>query len=113
MTVGEAMKAAREKAGLTQAALAAITGVSPTSISQYENDKYIPRVDIAEILADSLGISIDEYVGHGEGGRFEPDVTEAIKAQQHLKNVAVKNFARKLTRLIDAAVREEMVGGTI
>ena len=102
------MRAAREKAGLTQAALAAITGISPTSLSQYENDKYIPRIDIAEMLADSLSISIDEYVGHGEGERFKPDVTEAIKAQQYLKNAAVKEFARKLSKIISDAVREEM-----
>ena len=108
MTVGEAMRAAREEAGLTQGALAAITGISPTSLNQYENDKYLPRIDTAEMLADTLGISIDEYVGHGEGERFKPDVTEVIKAQQYLKNAAVKDFARKLSRLIADAVREEM-----
>lgn len=67
MTVGEAMKQAREKAGLTQNALATITGISPTSLNQYERDVYLPRIDAVEMLADTLGISIDEYVGHGTG----------------------------------------------
>lgn len=111
MTVGEAMKRAREEAGLSQAALAAITGISPTSLSQYENDAYLPRIDAVEMLADTLGLSIDEYVGHGTVGRFTPDATAVKKAQQHIKNAAVKNFARKLSKLIDDAVREETAGG--
>ncbi len=108
MTVGEAMRAAREKAGLTQNALATITGISPTSLNQYEHDAYLPRIDAAEMLADTLGISIDEYVGHGTGERFTPDITAVKKAQKIIRNAAVKDFARKLSSLIDAAVKEEM-----
>lgn len=64
MTVSEAMKRAREKAGLSQYQLAKISGVVAQSISKYELGKALPRVDTVEFLADALGISIDEYIGH-------------------------------------------------
>lgn len=108
MTVGEAMRAAREAAGLTQAALAAITGISPTSLNQYEKDKYLPRVDTAEMLADTLGISIDEYVGHGAGENYKPDVEALARAQQLKTAMRVKGIADKLTRLIADFIKEEM-----
>lgn len=64
MTIGEAMRAAREKAGLSINKLSKISGVHAQNIGQYESDKVKPRIDTAEFLADALGISIDEYIGH-------------------------------------------------
>ena len=107
MTVGEAMKQAREKAGLTQNALATITGISPTSLNQYERDKYLPRVDVAEMLADTLGISIDEYVGHGAGENYKPDIEALNRMQQLTKMKVVKEFEDRLLNLV-----KEMLGDT-
>jgi transcriptional regulator with XRE-family HTH domain len=108
MTVGKAMRRAREKAGLTQNELSAITGVRAASISQYENDVYLPRVDMAEILADSLGISIDEYIGHNVSEDFEPDV-EAFKRMQQITRVrAFKEISGKLTSFVNDILKKEM-----
>ncbi len=64
MTIGEAMKNARQRAGLTQNKLAKISGIPVSCINGYEGDRFIPTVLKVEILADALGISIDEYIGH-------------------------------------------------
>ena len=64
MTAGEAMKKAREKANYSKKELSNISGINAYNIGQYELDHVLPRIDVAEILADSLGISIDEYIGH-------------------------------------------------
>lgn len=64
MTMGEAMRAARKKAGMTQCKLSKISGVTRNNISEYENDHKSPNICTVEALADSLGISIDEYIGH-------------------------------------------------
>ena len=64
MTMGESMRAAREKAGLTRIKLSEISGVSIQSIYNYEENKTSPNILCVEALADSLGISIDEYIGH-------------------------------------------------
>lgn len=111
MTVGEAMRAAREKAGLTQYELAAITGISPTSLNQYERDKHTPRIDAAEMLADTLGISIDEYVGHVESKGDNPNAEIFTKIKQLTKMTTAKEIAERLKISIIDTVTKEMAGG--
>ena len=43
--------------------VAELSGINYQSINKYEIDKTIPGIDKVEILADVLGISIDEYIG--------------------------------------------------
>ena len=64
MTRGESMRAARIKAGFTQGALADEAGIMRNTLGRIERDEHIGRIDTIELLADVLGISIDEYVGH-------------------------------------------------
>lgn len=64
MTRGEYMRRARQQAGLTIVQLGKLTGISADCIGQYERERNIPHVDVVEILADALGLSIDEYTGH-------------------------------------------------
>lgn len=58
------MRRARELAGLTMVQLSKLTGISADCIGQYERERNIPHIDAVEILADALGLSIDEYTGH-------------------------------------------------
>lgn len=64
MTRGEAMHQARLRAGLTIIALLSESGVNRTTISMLEKDKAMGTITTIELLADALGISIDEYIGH-------------------------------------------------
>ena len=64
MTRGEHMRKARRKAGLTLRELAQRSGLGYNSISQIELGKREPNIVTAELLADALGLTIDEYVGH-------------------------------------------------
>lgn len=63
MTMGQSMKNARKKAGLTQKKLSEISGIPLTSIAKYEGDEVSPTITKVHILANALGISIDEYIG--------------------------------------------------
>lgn len=64
MNRGEAMREARKKAGMTMRQLAAISGVSHPEIGYLERGEINGKIDTIELLADALGLSIDEYVGH-------------------------------------------------
>ena len=64
MTRRESMWSARIKAGFTQGALADEAGIMRNTLGRIERDEHIGRIDTIELLADVLGISIDEYVGH-------------------------------------------------
>lgn len=64
LTMGESMRRARKKKGISMRKLAEITGYDPSAISQWENDKAVPRLTSVVDVADALGMSIDELVGH-------------------------------------------------
>lgn len=64
MTRGDYMRKAREDAGLTLRELGEISGISFNTISRYERGLYQGNINNIEILADTLGLTIDEYVGH-------------------------------------------------
>ena len=65
MTRGEIMRMWREKRGLTQPELARLSGISQVTISALEIGRSSGgNLDTIELLADALGLSIDEYVGH-------------------------------------------------
>ena len=61
------MKAARRKAGLTIRELAAKSYISGTTISRLERGDHLGAFETVAILADALGISIDDYVGRNNG----------------------------------------------
>ena len=54
---------ARAAAGLTQARLAEIAGVSVLCYQQYESGKRIPRADTAIRIARAVGSSVEELFG--------------------------------------------------
>lgn len=58
MAIGEQIKAARKKAGLTQAQLAEKSGVAAISIHQYEAGKREPRLEQLLRLAPALNVSM-------------------------------------------------------
>lgn len=65
MTIGEEIKKARTKKGLTQKQLSEMTGIAEITIRQYEAGKYKPKLDKLKIISDALGASlveIEDYI---------------------------------------------------
>ena len=56
------LQALRERAGLTQAALAQRSGVTQGKISDYETGKTIPRLDSAMKLAAALNVPLEMLI---------------------------------------------------
>lgn len=63
-TAAEFMRYNREARGLSIYELGKISGVSKVTIGNWERGANSPMLSALEIVADTLGISIDEYVGH-------------------------------------------------
>lgn len=59
------MKEMRSKLGLTQKQLAEKAEISVGSYSAYENNKKMPPLDMANRLAETLGVSLDWLCGKG------------------------------------------------
>lgn len=62
MTLGELLRRAREKKGLSIRELAKMVGVSHVSIYHYERDNHIPRISHLKRLAKALDIKLKELI---------------------------------------------------
>lgn len=74
--IGTAVRRARERAGMTQSALAAFVGVDVATISKTELGKTIPDFATLESIADRLGVTIDVLVGR------EPAVSPLVMPRE-------------------------------
>lgn len=64
MTTGQLIKAARKKAGMTQAQLAEKAGVAAITIQQY--DLRNPKLDTLQRIASALGVPVQELISDWE-----------------------------------------------
>lgn len=64
MTRGEYMRRARKNAGFTLDDLSKASGIYKNTIHLLEKGKSKGTIDTIELLADALGLSVDEYIGH-------------------------------------------------
>jgi len=65
MDVGDGIRELRESAGLTQAELGKVAGVSPNAVSQWENKRAVPRMGAIQRIADYFGIPKSMIMGDG------------------------------------------------
>lgn len=70
--LGSHIRAARDGAGLTQAALAAAVGVEPQSVSDWETGRTPPSCENLRAITDACNVSssflLSERLGRKEGG---------------------------------------------
>lgn len=63
VTMGERIKAARKRAGLTQEQLAKKCEIATITIGQYERNKREPNIDTIFNLSEKLGVSVSYLLG--------------------------------------------------
>jgi transcriptional regulator with XRE-family HTH domain len=81
MQVGRKIKEFRQKAGLKQADLANILGISPQAISRWENGESAPDIMFIPDIAHCLNISIDALFG------YYPKENQTIHATVMVTNI--------------------------
>lgn len=73
MTIADNIRRIRERAGLTQEEFGRLAGVSGMAVSQWENNRAVPRMGAVERIASALKIAKSEIVEDAdffEHGRF-------------------------------------------
>lgn len=63
MTIGESIRKARESKGFTRQKLSEKSGVSASTIYNWEHEEITPTIFPLICVADVLGVSLDELVG--------------------------------------------------
>ena len=62
MSIGKNIKLLRERKGMTQEELGKAVGVSSMAVSQWENNRAVPRMGSIERLSEALGVSKSELI---------------------------------------------------
>lgn len=86
---GKRIKELRATKKISQEAFAAMIGVHVTHLSRYEREKSIPSLEVAEKIANELGVSLDQmvYGKHDE------------KVQAHIKDGELLNLFNRTQTL--------------
>ena len=66
MNIAEKIKAARNRAGMSQQELADAIHVSRSAVAKWESDKGLPDIENLKALAKLFGMTLDELAGEGE-----------------------------------------------
>lgn len=85
-TIGQRIKRLREAKGLSMGALAKLVRVSSwQAVQQWENGRTTPRRSREELLAQALGVSVAELVGHETlyPSSNRPSAAESPKSKVH------------------------------
>ncbi len=102
MSIGKRIRLYREKAGITQTALALRLNVSPQAVSKWENDIALPDITLIPPLADFFRISCDALLL--EETSAEADISRILMESQvpELRNPEER---ASVLRLLENAVQ--------
>ena len=70
MELGTVIKQLRFRASMTQEQLAEKLGISPQSISKWENEISMPDISLLPTIAEIFGVSVDELFGLNENEKL-------------------------------------------
>ena len=108
MTVGERIKEAREKAGMTQKELGEKIGVSGVAVMRYEKGQRKIDIDLFRKLADALQVSAAWLFPQPLFNDYEEAAAEYKKVQ--VSNV-VRNCIEDVLKILYEKFEEEKIEG--
>lgn len=77
--LAQAIRRGRKAAGLDQAELAAVVGVTTETIGRWEREKMSVRVDHLPAIAAALRMGVSDLIGEGVAGEALPDTAEEAR----------------------------------
>ena len=98
MTLGEKIREARRKCGLSQEQLAEKMSVSRSAIAKWETDKGLPDVGNLKVLARLLNVSVDHLLDEAEVG-------DELVIREHYNIAAYGRGCKKVKK--DRVVRDK------
>ncbi len=88
------MKGLRElrlKLGLSQADLERITGIDANTFSRYERGIVTPSVEVAQTIAQALGVTVDELLNGPANKELDVKIIMGVKNMTGLAGMEVAN----------------------
>ena len=81
MAIGERIRQARKRAGLTQKQLGEISGTSETTVKQYELGKRQPRIEQLQAIATALEVPVWELMDRENSIKFKKELVKNLPVQ--------------------------------
>ena len=100
MKIAEKIFNYRKEHGITQAALGEMLGVSDKVVSKWETGESLPSTELLPVVADCLGVSIDELFDRKI--KTETDICKA--ANNYFRAVPSENAVAELQSLISYSI---------
>lgn len=104
MTIGENLRCARKKAGLTQKELGQKLGLSYQSIAQWENNLRKPKPETLQKIAQALDMSIWELTANSMPQEFLYGYLSGIEDERSVRAAFNYSFSDMEQKLIDLFV---------
>lgn len=101
-TLGEYVRQARKRSQRTLRELAQALGITPSYLSDIENDRRVPSQEVLEGLAKHLRLDLDELLARA--GRLDPQTQAYLKRSP----AAVRLLRRVAARRLSEADLEEL-----
>lgn len=99
MSIAANMARLRKARGMTQEALSEVLGVSPQTVSKWENSTTCPDVMLLPAIADVFGVSIDALFGRAQEQRVTADS-------------AIDHVIDQVRRTVTALIRDPETDGS-
>jgi transcriptional regulator with XRE-family HTH domain len=99
-TLGEVIRSQRLETGVSLRSLAKDLSVTPSYLSDIENDRRVPAESVVKRIADVLGLDFDDLMARG--GRLGEQAERYLR-QQPLAGLLLREIARH--RLTEAELQ--------
>ena len=82
--LGNKIKQLREEKNITQANLAKLLDVSPSTVGMWEQNRRTPDIEILKKLSDILNVSVDYLLGKTDVRNYleDPNITIALHSDE-------------------------------
>lgn len=104
MTFGQQIQALRKEKGWSQETLAKTLYVTRQSVSQWENDKAMPAVDLLVKLSQLFDISLDRLLGKDEEDKAPISTAQILTNKKDLRKAGGFRFISTVTIIITATL---------
>lgn len=94
---GERLRALRQRAGLTQQAVAERLSIHRTAYTKYETSGVMPDPAGLVVLADLFGVSVDYLVGHDNAEETQVAADGRVSMSLSLAEQQLVHMFRQLT----------------
>lgn len=102
MKMGDRIRTLREERGIRQIDLAEHLGVALTTVSGWETNNRVPRIEVLEKIADFFGVTPNFLLGEDDNlSKLEADFPEGVRLIRRANNEMTESQKKQLIKYME------------